>query len=66
MPNQVCFEGVWYRRHSKTPNRVVASLFGTISLWRDPYQRSLDRALVRSMFFFAMSALWDAIVRPRT
>ena len=38
MPNQVCFEGVWYRRRSKTPNRTVAFLFGTITLWRYLYQ----------------------------
>ena len=34
MPNQMCFQGVWYRRRSKTPNRKVATLFGTITLWR--------------------------------
>ena len=38
MPNQMCFEGVWYRRRSKTPNREVATLFGTITLWRMLYQ----------------------------
>jgi hypothetical protein len=38
MPHQMCFEGVWYRRRSKTPNRTVATLFGTITLWRLLYQ----------------------------
>src|SRR5208337_4867082 len=38
MPNQMCFQGVWYRRRSKTPNRTVATLFGTITLWRCLYQ----------------------------
>jgi hypothetical protein len=38
MPNQMCFQGVWYRRRSKTPNRSVATLFGTITLWRTLYQ----------------------------
>jgi hypothetical protein len=38
MPNQMCFQGVSYRRHSKTPNRTVATLFGTITLWRYLYQ----------------------------
>ena len=30
MPNPMYFQGVWYRRRSKTPNRTVATLFGTI------------------------------------
>ena len=34
MPYQMCFQGVWYRCRSKTPNRTVATLFGTITLWR--------------------------------
>ncbi len=38
MPNQMCFQGVWYRRKSKTPNRKVATLFGTITVWRMLYQ----------------------------
>jgi hypothetical protein len=38
MPNQMCFQRVWYRRRSKTPNRTVATLFGTITLWRYLYQ----------------------------
>ena len=38
MPKQMCFQGVWYRRRSKTPNRKVATLFGTITLWRMLYQ----------------------------
>ena len=38
MPGQMCFQGVWYRRRSKTPNRSVATLFGTITLWRMLYQ----------------------------
>src|SRR5208337_2262444 len=38
MPNQMCLQGVWYRCRSKTPNRTVATLFGTITLWRYLYQ----------------------------
>src|SRR3954451_13203114 len=38
LPNQMCFQGIWYRRRSKTPNRKVATLFGTITLWRMLYQ----------------------------
>ena len=38
MPKQMCFQGVWYRRRFKTPNRTVATLFGTITLWRMLYQ----------------------------
>jgi hypothetical protein len=38
MPNPIGFQGTWYRRRSKTPNRSVATLFGTITLWRWLYQ----------------------------
>jgi hypothetical protein len=38
MPNQLRFQGTWYRRRSKTPNRSVATVFGTITLWRRLYQ----------------------------
>jgi hypothetical protein len=38
MPNQICFQGVWYRRRCKTPNHKVATLFGTITVWRMLYQ----------------------------
>jgi hypothetical protein len=38
LPNQICFQGVWYRRRAKTPNRKVATLFGTITVWRMLYQ----------------------------
>jgi hypothetical protein len=38
MPSQMDFQGVWYRRRSKTPNRQVATRFGTITLWRMLYQ----------------------------
>jgi hypothetical protein len=38
MPNQMCFQGVWYRCRSKTPKHTVATLFGTITLWRYLYQ----------------------------
>jgi hypothetical protein len=38
MPNQICFHGVWYRRRNKTPNRKIATLFGTITVWRMLYQ----------------------------
>jgi len=38
MPARVCSEGTWYRRRFKSPNRDVATLFGTITLWRMLYQ----------------------------
>src|SRR5437016_5677228 len=38
MANQMGFQGTWYRRRSKTPNRSVATVFGTITLWRWLYQ----------------------------
>ncbi len=38
LPGQIEFGGTWYRRRSKTPNRCVATLFGTITLWRTLYQ----------------------------
>src|SRR5262249_25572466 len=37
-PSQIEVRGIWYRRRSKTPNRSVATLFGTITLWRMWYQ----------------------------
>jgi hypothetical protein len=48
MPNQICFQGVWYRRRFKSPNRTVATLFGTITLWRMLYQplHGVDRSIV--------------------
>jgi hypothetical protein len=38
MPNHLRFDDDWYRRRVKTPNRNVATLFGTITLWRYLYQ----------------------------
>ena len=38
MPKQIGFQGTWYRQRSKTPNRKVATLFGTITVWRMLYQ----------------------------
>jgi hypothetical protein len=38
MPGQMESHGTWYRRRSKTPNRSVATTFGTITLWRMLYQ----------------------------
>ncbi len=37
MPNQMCFQGVWYRRRSKTSKRTVATLFGTMGEIRCPF-----------------------------
>lgn len=38
MPMRIFWEGEWYRRyHQKTANRQVATLFGTIILWRFLY-----------------------------
>src|SRR3954453_2921692 len=38
LPAQIESGGTWYRRRGKTPNRKVATLFGTITLWRMLYQ----------------------------
>src|SRR3954447_1488112 len=38
MPAPLRFDGDWYRRRDKTPNRCIATLFGTITLWRHLYQ----------------------------
>src|SRR3954454_1350184 len=48
MPNQICSQGVWYRRRFKSPNRTVATLFGTITLWRMLYQplHGVERSIV--------------------
>jgi hypothetical protein len=48
MPHQMCFQGVWYRRRFKSPNRTVATLFGTITLWRMLYQplHGVERSIV--------------------
>ena len=38
LPGQIESGGTRYRRRSKTPNRSLATLFGTITLWRTLYQ----------------------------
>jgi hypothetical protein len=38
LPGQIESGGTWYRRRGKTPNRKVATLFGTITVWRMLYQ----------------------------
>jgi hypothetical protein len=38
MPKEIIFQGQWYRRRFKSPNRKIATLFGTITLWRMLYQ----------------------------
>jgi hypothetical protein len=39
MPDHLRFEGDWYRRcNKKSPRRSVATLFGTITLWRYLYR----------------------------
>jgi hypothetical protein len=38
MPGHLRFDGDWYRRRDKTPNRSVATLFGAITLGRYLYQ----------------------------
>ena len=38
LPAQIESGGTWYRRRGKTPNRKVATTFGTITLWRTLYQ----------------------------
>ena len=49
MPNQMYFQGVWYRRRSKTPKCTVATLFGTITLWRISINRSRRRTVDLSL-----------------
>jgi hypothetical protein len=48
MDSEICFQGVWYRRRFKSPNRTVATLFGTITLWRMLYQplHGVERSIV--------------------
>jgi hypothetical protein len=38
MPRRLDLDDDWYRRRGKTPNRRVATLFGTVTLWRHLYQ----------------------------
>jgi hypothetical protein len=38
MPPHLHFAGDWYRRRTRTPHRNLATLFGTITLWRWLYQ----------------------------
>jgi hypothetical protein len=38
LPGRIESGGTWYRRRSKTANRSVATLFGTITVWRMLYQ----------------------------
>src|SRR3954447_22323029 len=38
MPGHLRFDGDWYRRRDKAPNRGVATRFGTITLRRDRFQ----------------------------
>jgi hypothetical protein len=38
LPGQIESRGTWYRRRCKTPNRSVATTFGTITVWRMLYQ----------------------------
>ncbi len=38
LPGQIESGGTWYRRRSQTPDRKVATTFGTITLWRMLYQ----------------------------
>jgi hypothetical protein len=47
MPAHLRFDGDWYRRRAQTPNRSVATLFGTITLGRYLYQpiHGIERAI---------------------
>src|SRR3954463_4049588 len=38
MPDHLRFDGDWYRRRAKTPNRSGAPLSGPLPLWRYPYR----------------------------
>ncbi len=55
MPNQMCFQGIWYRCRSKTPNRKVATPFGTITLWRI----STNQSTASSRRSFPWRSVWD-------
>jgi hypothetical protein len=48
MPKEMSFQGQWYRRRFKSPNRKVATLFGTVTLWRMLYQplHGVERSIV--------------------
>src|SRR4051794_17736654 len=48
MPKEMCFQGQWYRRRFKSPNRTIATLFGTIIVWRMLYQpvHGVERSIV--------------------
>jgi hypothetical protein len=48
MPNHFRWDGDWYRRREKKPNRSLATLFGTITLWR--YLYSPIHGIERSIF----------------
>src|SRR3954451_10969130 len=47
MPGHLRLDGDWYRRRDKSPNRSVATLFGTITLWRYLYRpiHGVERAI---------------------
>jgi hypothetical protein len=47
MPGHLRLDGDWDRRRDKSPNRSVASLFGTITLWRYLYRpiHGVERAI---------------------
>jgi hypothetical protein len=47
LPAHLRVDGDWYRRRAKTPNRSIATLFGTITLWRHLYQpiHGVERAI---------------------
>jgi hypothetical protein len=48
MPNEMSFQGTWYRRRFKSPNRKIATLFGTVTVWRMLYQpiHGVERSIV--------------------
>jgi hypothetical protein len=48
MPNHFRWDGDWYRRRGKKPNRSLATLFGTITLWR--YLYAPIHGIERSIF----------------
>src|SRR3954447_10278120 len=48
MPKEMSFQGTWYRRRFKSPNRKIATFFGTVTVWRMLYQpiHGVERSIV--------------------
>lgn len=58
VPKEIDFQGTRYRRRSKTPNRSVATVFGTITVWRWLYQDV--QGIEPSIFPLELRLGWEA------